>query len=316
MLPHPVHHITAICSSAQKNLDFYVGLLGLRLVKRTINFDDPGTYHFYFGDELGRPGTILTFFPWDAMSPGRLGTGQAVATAYAVPRGALEAWADRLKGAGIATEPIIDRFGERVMAIRDNDGLVIELIETPWAGDIKPWTGDGVAADMAIRAFHGATISVDGYERTARVLQDHFGFSEAARQEERFRFVAGEHGIGATIDLLCQPDRRRGIMGTGTVHHIAFRSEDERDQLVVRGGLVEAGFNVTPVLDRTYFKSIYFREPGGTIFEVATDGPGMDIDEPRESLGHALRLPEWLEANRMQIESILPPITLPGEKQP
>ncbi len=312
MPAHPIHHITAICSDAQSCLDFYREVLGLRLVKRTVNFDDPGTYHFYFGDEAGSPGTILTFFPWNAMAPGRQGSGQAVATAFAVPPGSLESWQRRLAGRSIATEPIADRFGERVLALRDGDGLGIELVETAWASGLPAWAASGVAPAMAIRAFHGATISVDGYERTARVLEETLGFSNSGSQADRFRFVAGEGGIGATIDLLCQPDRRHGLMGTGTVHHVAFRSRDEAEQLAVRRGIASAGFNVTPVLDRVYFRSIYFREPGGTIFEVATDVPGFLIDEPLDALGIHLKLPPWLETNRQRIEQILPPITLPG----
>jgi glyoxalase family protein len=314
MPTHPIHHITAICSNAQACLDFYVGVLGLRLVKRTINFDDPGTYHFYFGDETGSPGTILTFFPWDSMSSGRPGTGQTIATAYAVPAGSLEMWQQRLSSAGVSADPIATRFGERVLALRDGDGLVIELIETGWAAGLPAWANGDVPADMAVRAFHSSTISVDGYERTARVLREQFGYAEGASANDRFRFQTGQSPIAGVIDLLCQPDRRRGAMGTGTIHHIAFRAADDGEHLALRGALVQSGLNVTPVLDRTYFKSIYFREPGGVIFEVATDGPGMLIDEPRETLGESLRLPSWLEGNRQQIESILPTIHLPGKK--
>jgi catechol 2,3-dioxygenase-like lactoylglutathione lyase family enzyme len=312
MSAHPIHHITAICSDAQKCLDFYCEVLGLRLVKRTVNFDDPGTYHFYFGDESGSPGTILTFFPWSAMAPGRQGSGQAVATAFAVPPGSLENWQKRLADRSVASEPICDRFGERVLVLRDNDGLVIELIEAAWAKDLPAWTAAGVTPAMAIRSFHGATISVDGYERTARVLLEQFGFVSSQSANDRFRFVAGGGGVGATIDLLCQPDRRHGLMGTGTVHHVAFRAKDEAAQIAVRLQIASAGFNVTPVLDRVYFKSIYFREPGGTIFEVATDAPGFALDESSAALGDQLMLPKWLEANRAQIEKILPAITLPG----
>jgi len=312
MSAHPIHHITAICSNAQRCLDFYCDVLGLRLVKRTVNFDDPGTYHFYFGDESGSPGTILTFFPWSAMAPGRQGSGQAVATAFAVPPGSLESWQKRLAERSVAADPITDRFGERVLVLRDNDGLVIELIEAVWASDLPAWTVPGVTPGMAIRTFHGATISVDGYERTARVLEETFGFANSDSQGHRFRFVASGGGSGATIDLLCQPDRRHGLMGTGTVHHVAFRAKDETEQLDVRRQVAAAGFNVTPVLDRVYFRSIYFREPGGTIFEVATDSPGFLIDESVEMLGQHLKLPPWLETNRQRIEQFLPAITLPG----
>ena len=283
-----IHHITAIASDPQKNLDFYTEKLGLRLVKLTVNFDDPGAYHFYFGDKTGKPGSILTFFPWPNATRGRRGTGQATAIAFDVPN--LEGWAARLPNGRI--EP---RFGTDALVFQDPDGLELELI--PTGG-----TGNGISG------FHGVTLSEAGFETTAKLLTETFGYKLAASESNRFRYVSTERGA---VELLCQPDSRRGAMGAGTVHHVAFRTESDESQRAWRKQLAGAGLNVTPVLDRQYFHSIYFREPGGVLFEIATDPPGFLIDETIGDLGTHLKLPPWLEPAREEIEGILPKIQLP-----
>jgi catechol 2,3-dioxygenase-like lactoylglutathione lyase family enzyme len=305
-----IHHITAITSDAQKNIDFYCGVLGLRLAKLTVNFDDPGSYHLYYGDDLGRPGSILTFFAWPGAYRGRVGPPQVTETAFAVPKGWLEFWIARLKDKGVAEQAIVERFGEKVLPLADFDGMWLELIET--SGPMGPmWNGGGIAAENAIHGFHSATISEEGYENTARLLTEVMGFSKAENHENRFRYIAAAAGPAAKIDLLCVPGARQGSMGAGIVHHIAFRAKDDAQQAAWRNELVRKNFNVSPVMDRCYFHSIYYREPGGVLFEIATDNPGFTADQSAEELGKKLMLPPWLEAHRGEIEKIVPPVRLP-----
>lgn len=312
MLPIPgIHHVTAIAGAAQRNLDFYVGCLGLRLVKRTVNFDDPGTYHFYYGDEVGRPGTILTFFPWQGMPQGRAGPGMASATAFAVPPGSLGFWTDRFAAEAMNFEPPRERFGQQVLAFADPDGLPLELVEDPGAEARRGWEAGPVPTEHALRGFHGVTLCVEGYERTARLLTEVFGWEHRGEEGERIRFIAPGAEAGRVVDLRFQPNRRPGRMGAGTGHHVAFRARDDAEQREWREALVSLGFDVTPVVDRDYFHSIYFREPGGVLFEIATDPPGFTVDESVEELGTHLRLPPWLEARRGDVESVLPPLRLP-----
>jgi glyoxalase family protein len=278
-----IHHITAIASDPDRNLDFYTRVLGLRLVKLTVNFDDPGTYHFYFGDEAGRPGSILTFFPWPGTPRGRHGTGQASVVSFSVP--SLDGWEERL-----TNYTVTRRFGADVLSFTDPDGMAIDLVAVGGNGG-------------AITGFHGVTLSASGYESTARLLTDTFGYELTASEGNRFRYTgsAGNH-----VDVLCQPDARRGGMGAGTIHHVAFRAETDEIQKRWQTELAHQGFDVTPVLDRRYFHSIYFREPGGVLFEIATDPPGFAIDETLENLGAALQLPPALEPMRTEIEEMLP----------
>jgi glyoxalase family protein len=307
-----LHHVTAIASDPQRNLNFYVGLLGLRLVKRTINFDDPGTYHFYFGDGPGTPGTILTFFPWPGARRGQHGTGEVEATAFAIPANSTGYWQDRLKEHGVTVEQAGERFGETVLRFTDPDGMMLELIATRASGEAKPWAGATVPVEHALRGFHSVTAALEGYERTAELLTDVFGYVRTGEAENRFRFAAPDgEGSGRLIDLLCMPDGRHAGGGAGSVHHIAFRAKDDAEQRAWREKIVALGYNVSPVMDRTYFHSIYFREPGGILFEIATDPPGFTLDEKLEELGQNLRLPPWMEKARAQIEEILPAITLP-----
>jgi glyoxalase family protein len=309
-----LHHVTAIASDPQRNLDFYVGLLGLRFVKRTVNFDDPGSYHFYFGDNRGTPGTILTFFPWPGARRGIRGTGQVEATAFAVPPDSIGFWLERLKQHHVTAEKAPARFGEEVIRLLDPDGLMIELISSHPHGHTDPWPDSPVPAERSVRGFHSVSAALEGYERTARLLTEAFGYRLVDESGNRFRFVsADESASGRVIDLLCQPDTAMGRVAAGSVHHIAFRAKDQAEQLQWRERLVDLGYNVTPVIDRTYFHSIYFREPGGVLFEIATDPPGFTLDEKVEELGTHLRVPPWLESARPQIEEMLPPIHVPGK---
>jgi glyoxalase family protein len=301
-----VHHVTAIAGDPQANVDFYTGPLGLRLIKRTVNFDDPGTYHLYFGDELGRPGTIMTFFPWPGIRSGRHGTGQATVTSFLVPEGSLGYWQDRLEAKGAEVGATVKRFDEEGLEVRDPDGLQLELVARREAAALPGWAGGPVPEEHAIRGFHGVTLCVEGYEATAELLVHRLGFDPAGEDRNRFRFHAGETGCGQVVDLECSPDAPAGIVAGGTVHHVAFRVETDAYQRGTREILLAAGMNVTPVLDRNYFRSIYFREPGGVLFEIATDPPGFTVDESVEGLGTALKLPEWLEPKRAKIEEALP----------
>jgi catechol 2,3-dioxygenase-like lactoylglutathione lyase family enzyme len=307
-----LHHVTAIASDPQLNLDFYVGLLGLRLVKRTINFDDPGTYHFYFGDGPGTPGTILTFFPWPGARRGHRGTGEVEATAFAIPADSSGYWLERLKNHGVYVEATAVRFGETVLRFADPDGMSLELIATAPSSEVQPWGNATVPVEHALRGFHSVSAALEGYERTARLLTEVFGYTLAQESGNRFRFAAaGSTSAGKLIDLLCMPDGRHAGGGAGSVHHIAFRAKDDAEQRAWREKIVALGYNVSPVMDRTYFHSIYFREPGGILFEIATDPPGFTFDEKLEELGNNLRLPSWMESARAQIEDILLPITVP-----
>ena len=304
-----IHHVTAITADAQKNVDFYTGVLGLRLVKLTVNFDDPTSYHLYYGDASGSPGTIMTFFAWPGAHRGRIGAPQVTTTAYAVPKGSLDFWSKRLSELGVTVAPMRDRFGERFIAFVDQDGMQLELIESAAAGD-GAWTGGGVPLEQAIRKFHGVTLSEEGYEHTARVLTDTMQFRSTSTEGNRFRYEAPGGGAGAIVDLLCVPDSRAGSLGAGIVHHVAFRTPDDAQQIEWRRVLATAGLNVSPVMDRNYFHSIYYREPGGVLFEIATDNPGFAVDEPADQLGTHLKLPKQYEAMRRELENYLPVLKL------
>jgi len=305
-----IHHITAITGDAQKNIDFYAGILGLRLVKLTVNFDDPGSYHLYYGDELGRPGTIMTFFAWPGAMRGRIGPPQVTVSAFAAPAGSLDFWRKRLAEKGVPVTEEAERFGEKVLGFADPDGLRLEIIGVREPKG-TPWTGGNVPADQAIRAFHSATLAEEGYENTAKVLTDLMGFSAKGSDQNRYRYqaVAGS-GVAGIVDVVCVPDARHGTVGAGAVHHIAFRTPDDPQQRAWRDKIATARLNVSPVMDRQYFHSIYYREPGGVLFEIATDTPGFTADQPAGELGKKLMLPPWLEKNRTEIEAFLPKLTL------
>ncbi len=305
-----LHHVTAIAGDPQQNLDFYAGLLGLRLVKLTVNYDDPEMYHFYYGDGSGSPGTILTFFPWPAAQQGRRGTGQATVVSFSIPQGAMAHWIERLKQHSIAVDGPAERFGEPVLTLRDPDGLRLELVESRDARE--PWVWGPVPEAYAIRGLHSVTLSEAGYERTATLLTRTLGFRLIADAGKRFRYATGDGGPGALVDVECLPDLPPGRISVGTVHHVAWRARDDMQHQDWRRDIAALGYNVTPVIDRRYFHSIYFREPGGILFEIATDEPGFAADESVDQLGSSLRLPPWLEARRKDLELRLPPLKLPA----
>ncbi len=304
-----IHHVTGIAGDPQRNVDFYAGMLGLRLVKRTVNFDDPTTYHFYYGDEHGHPGSILTFFPWPDARRGRQGAGQASVVSFAIPPSAVGFWIDRFVNKRVEFSPPVSRYDdERVIGFKDHDGFMCELVAHPAAASREGWPGGSVPAEHAIRGLYSVTLWQDDCEPTAKLLTRTMGFRLVREQGSIYRYAAGDNGPGTIVDLRCVPGLWRGTTGAGTVHHVAFRANDETAQLEARELLTSVGLNVTPVLDRDYFRSIYFREPSGVLFEIATDPPGFTIDEPLESLGQSLRLPSWLEPRRFEIEALLPNI--------
>ena len=310
-----LHHVTAIASDPQRTLDFYVGLLGLRFVKRTVNFDDPTSYHFYFGDARGTPGTILTFLAWPGARRGIRGTGQIEAPAFAIPPNSVGYWLDRFKEHHVPAEKTSARFGEENIRFADPDGLVIELVASISSAGFELWADSTVLVEHSLHGFHGVSIALEGYEQTAKLLTETFGYRLVEQLNNRFRLAAlSEAGAGRIVDLLCTPDASPGRVAAGSVHHIAFRAHDDAEQLVWRERLVDLGYNVTPVIDRTYFHSIYFREPGGVLFEIATDPPGFTLDESLEELGNHLRLPPWLEPTRSQVEEVLPAIKVPAKQ--
>lgn len=307
-----IHHITAMAADPQRNLDFYVGLLGLRLIKVTVNYDNPAVYHLYYGDGAAQPGTVITFFPRPDSRPGRHGNGQVSATAFAIPMGALGYWRERLARAGVRLGGESDRFGEAVLPFEDFDGTKLELIESPGAPLELAWRDGPVPVDTALRGFHSATLREEGFERTSQLLTEWLGFVPVAEDGNRYRFEGQGTALAARVDLECTPDLERGKTSAGVVHHIALRADATDTVAALRESLKQEQYNVTPLLNRTYFESIYFRDPGGVLFEVATDGPGFGVDEPAEKLGSGLRLPVWLEERRAEIEASLPAIVLPS----
>lgn len=310
--PDGLHHVTAIAADPQENVDFYTRVLGLRLVKQTVNFDAPDTYHLYYGDQQGSPTTLLTFFPWKGVQPGRNGAGMTTATAFSIPPASLGWWQQRLAGLGVETTSPVDRDGEEVLTLRDPHGLVIDLVASD--GDTRSgWDGAaGISPEHAVRGLHSVTLSEAALEPTQRVLAELMGMRLTGESAERSRFSMGASG-GATVVDVAAETRTRGLQAGGTVHHVAFRAPDAATQLQWRSQLIDAGMQVTEVIDRQYFTAIYFREPGGVLFEIATDQPGFLTDEPLLTLGRSLRLPPWLEPSRDQIAQSLPTLDVPGD---
>jgi len=300
-----LHHVTAIASDARANLRFYAGVLGLRLVKKTVNFDDPSTYHFYFGDNVGSPGSILTFFPWSGLRRGRPGRGQVGAIAFAVPPGSLEFWSERLNAKQIAVRTLPLRFGQRVLGLNDPDGLPLELIESAMS-DRPGIISSEIPGQHAIRTLHSVTLPMSSTSAARRVLEQTMGYAALGTEEGRTRFSVGTGGPSTWVDLLVDPQVPSGLSGAGTVHHLAFRVANDQEQLTARSELVDGGFGVSPVMDRNYFNSIYYREPDGVLFEIATDPPGFAVDETVEQLGQALKLPSHYEKHRSDIVAALP----------
>lgn len=310
-----IHHVTALAGAAQTNLDFYAGVLGLRRVKSTVNFDDPKTPHLYYGDTVGRPGTIPTFFPWPRAQAGRAGAGMVQTVAFAVPDGTLEAWAARLDDAGVSTTRA-DRFGQSLLQFEDPAGLALELVATDRLENPGAWAEGPVPIDRALRGFHAPTLPVFANDRTPDLLTELFGWTRAGEHGDRIRLRAPETKRGDVLDLQVRERHPSGRMGTGTVHHIAFRARDAEEQRYWQQALRTRNIQVTDVKDRQYFRSIYFRDPNwtsGILFEIATDGPGFLTDEKEAKLGEGLRLPPWLESRRDEIEAALPSLTPPAE---
>jgi glyoxalase family protein len=304
-----IHHVTAIAGPARRNLDFYGRVLGLRLVKKTVNFDDPRTYHFYYGDEAGQPGTILTFFPWENASPGRLGIGETQETVFRVPEGSIGYWTHRFIEQGLPHDAPEKRFGDTIIAFRDPDGMRLSLVAILGIEREPAWMKGAIPAEHAIRGFHSASLLVATAAPTAAILTDVLGFTETGREGSVVRYAAVDTAVGGIIDLREAGNFLRGRQGAGTVHHIAFRAASDAVQSEMVEKLARShGIRTTDQKNRDYFRSVYFREPNGILFEIATDDPGFAVDEPAASLAQALKLPRFLEASRERIEEALPKI--------
>lgn len=308
-----LHHVTAISGPAQENLDFYAGVLGMRLVKKSVNQDDPGTYHLFYADAAGHPGTDLTFFPWAHLAPPRDGHGLSTEVSLTVLPGALDFWHERLRRYGVRMHPLERRFGDRVLPVTDPHGLRVALVERADADSrtFEPWDGSPIPVERQIRGLDGARLRERDADLTIRFLIDVLGFSHVADEDGWHRYGVEGGGSGRYVDVQAAPDWRRGAWGVGSIHHLAWRVDDEAHQIHVREQIDRAGRRPTPIIDRFWFRSVYFLEPGGVLFELATDGPGFGVDEDPAHLGESLVLPPWLEGQRAAIESMLPPLTYP-----
>ena len=303
-----LHHITAIANNAKRNHNFYTKVLGLRMVKKTVNFDDPGTYHFYYGDEAGTPGSILTFFPWEGIGQGNTGTGMATDIGYSVPMGSLEFWVSRFKQFDVKHNEVAERFGEQFISFQDPDGLNLDLIIAGAEDDRKPWVTDDVNASVATKGFHSITLTVKNIGPTATILTDILGYRQLNQQGNRYRFITDAIGNANVVDIIEAPGLAAGRNAAGTNHHVAFRVKNDTILMDYREKIAAKGIGITPKIDRDYFFSLYFREPGGVLFELATDNPGFTVDEPADKLGTSLKLPKQYEAARAKIELVLPKI--------
>ena len=301
-----IHHITAIAGDAKRNFEFYSKILGLRFIKKTVNFDDPGTYHFYFGDEVGSAGTILTFFPWgEGIQQGRKGSGMATEIGYSVPVGSLDFWIARFEKYNVIYNKPSEKFGERYVTFLDPDGLKLELIESKTADTRKPWETDEIKADDALKGFHNVTLTLNKIEPTAKILTEVFGYELIDKNTNRSRYATAAVENAAIVDLVELPDEKRGHVANGSVHHVAFRVKDDKSLMHFRDIISDLGIGITPQIDRQYFHSLYFREPGGVLFEIATENPGFTVDETLENLGKDLKLPPQHEYKRKEIEAHL-----------
>ncbi len=301
-----LHHITAIADNAKRNYDFYSRVMGLRMVKKTVNFDDPGTYHFYFGNERGAPGTILTFFPWEGIGQGYTGTGMATEIDYSVPVDSLGFWSERFKEHQVKQGDIAERFGQTYLPFKDPDGLNINLVATGQEDKRTPWQTTEISGEVATRGFNGITLMLKEVAPTAAVLTDLLGYRLLKQEGNRYRFVTDAIENANAVDILELPDAEAGRGAAGTNHHVAFRVKNEESLMAFREKIVANGIGITPKIDRDYFFSLYFREPGGVLFELATDNPGFDKDEPVGELGSHLKLPRQYESSRAAIEEQLP----------
>ncbi len=301
-----LHHITAIANNAQRNYEFYTSVLGLRLVKKTVNFDDPGTYHFYFGNESGTPGTILTFFPWEGIGTGRPGVGMATDIGYSVPKGSLAFWADRFRTFKVDADEVKEKFGEKYLSFRDPDGLRIDLVEPSVIDNRIPWTTSEVKAEVATKGFYNITLTLKDSQPTAAVLTDILGYELVKQEGNLYRFQTNAIESASVVDILELPNGQKGYNAAGTNHHVAFRVANDDILMNFREKVLSKGLSITPKIDRDYFFSLYFREPGGVLFELATDNPGFTRDEPLSELGSKLKLPKQYEGSRAEIEKVLP----------
>lgn len=301
-----IHHITAIAGNAKRNYDFYTEVLGLRFIKKTVNFDDPHTYHFYYGDETGSAGTILTFFPWEGIAPGRKGAGMATEIGYAVPEGSLDFWIQRFEKFNVIYNKPAEKFGETYLTFLDPDGLKLELIVPSKKDERKPWVKQDIKESVATRGFYNVTLTLNKIDETAKILVEVFGYRLLEQHVNRYRFITEAIGTAAIIDLVELPAEKRGHNAGGTVHHVAFRLKDDAAQQKYRQILSDRGLHTTPIIDRNYFHSVYFREPGGVLFELATENPGFMVDETIDQLGTHLKLPAQYESRRSEIENVLP----------
>lgn len=299
-----IHHITAVAGDPQQNYDFYAGILGLRLIKKTVNFDDPSVYHLYYGNGTGEPGTVLTFFPWKHLKQGYPDRGQAVAVSFSVPTNSKSFWLNYLSDKNIEVETPFSRFGKEILGLQDPDGLHLELVFDPKANTAEGWSEGPIPGEYAIRGIHGATLGIKGYAPTGKLLENTLGFELVDQFEERYLYSTNAP-FGSFIEIIDDFDLD-GRPGKGTIHHVAFRARDEAEQQSMHNDLLNSGYYLTEVKDRLYFKSIYFHEPGGVLFEIATDGPGFTKDETADNLGGELKLPIWLEDDRHIIEEELP----------
>jgi glyoxalase family protein len=307
-----IHHVTSMAGDPQSNVDFYCGILGLRLIKLTVNFDDPNTYHLYYGDAVGSPGTVLTSFPLGQNLRGTVGTGEVTTVSFAVPTGSLAFWQEQLEKHSIEVSPVAERWSFTRMELHDPDGIKIEIVEDPTPRPFVFWQEGGIPESFAIRGFFGVTMSVVSGTDSVRFLTDRMGAIPHATLGTSALLVIGELEKAGFIEVVPLGHRQRGQMGPGSVHHVAWRVANEDEQLAWQSKLRDNGIGVTPVRDRKYFHSIYFREPGEVLFEIATDPPGFTVDEPRESLGAKLQLPEWLECERPFLQKVLPPVKVPA----
>ncbi len=303
-----IHHVTCIAGDAQENLDFYTRVLGMRLVKRSVNQDVPDTYHLFYADGEGHPGADITFFPWPAMPKGTPGVGLAMEVSLAVPAGSLPWWAERLESLGVAVRPIETRFGERVLPVSDPHGLHVALIETGDAREFTPWERSPVPAEKQILGLHAVRLWEHDLAATALFLTSVLGFRAQGSEGDWHRFAIGNGGSGAHLDIRELQGERRGAWGVGAIHHVAWRVPDDQAELAMRERIAAARRRPTEVIDRFWFRSVYFLEPGGVLFEIATDGPGFTTDENLDTLGETLVLPPWLEPSRAAIEAALPPL--------
>lgn len=301
-----IHHITAIAGDAKRNFNFYSNILGLRFIKKTVNFDDPGTYHFYFGDEIGSAGTILTFFPWgEGIHQARRGSGMASEIGYSVPKGSLDFWIERFEKYNVIYNKPSEKFGEKYVTFLDPDGLKLELIESATEDNRKPWETDEIKASVALKGFHNITLTLNKIEATATILTDIFGYQLIEKSVNRYRYATTAVENASIVDLVELPEEKRGHVANGSVHHVAFRVNNDESLMHFHKIISEKGLGITQQIDRQYFHSLYFREPGGVLFEIATDNPGFTVDETLENLGKDLKLPPQYETSRAEIEAHL-----------